>query len=169
MQHQYYVSLVRGLPPVEPKGATMLRVVTNWRAMCFYKCCYRQFRSLCGIKHKSEMQFSAHKSSYSSTVKVAQSYFKKPREIERFTTGHMLLYLCLVNCFAQHFNPLPFFCFCCPTENICDAKHGWHLASHNALCHGPTLQRQLGYRDKRCLDWTRAHRVRSLRVKTYIF
>ena len=144
-QHQCYVSLQRTASS-GIQGATMLCVVTYGRAMSSYKFCNRQFKSRMCIKHNSEMQFRAHKSSNFSTVNVAQS-----------------LSLCLVLLSTS----ILLFCVCCPTENICDAKHGWHLATHNALCHGPTFQCQLSYRDKRCLEWPRAPWVRSLGVKTY--
>lgn len=38
-------------------------------------------------------------------------------------------------------------------ENLCDAKHGWCIPTHNALCHGLALKCQLGNCDKWCLEW----------------
>lgn len=38
------------------------------------------------------------------------------------------------------------------TENICDAKHGWCIPTHHALCHGLALECQLANCDKRCLE-----------------
>lgn len=54
------------------------------------------------------------------------------------------LLLILVFVFFHHF-----------TENICDAKHGWCVATHNALCHGYAFKCQLVYCDKWCLEGSR--------------
>lgn len=64
-------------------------------------------------------------------------------------------------------------CFCLllfsspPTENIRDAKHGWLMATHNALCHGHAFKCQLGYCDRWCLEGPRTWGVLGLgHVKT---
>lgn len=54
-----------------------------------------------------------------------------------------------------------------PTENIRDAKHGWLMATHNALCHGHAFKCQLGYCDRWCLEGPRTWGVWGLgHVKT---
>lgn len=53
-------------------------------------------------------------------------------------------------------------------ENLCDAKHGWCIPTHNALCHGLALKCQLGNCDKWCLEWPGTGGVwllRHLKVK----
>lgn len=56
---------------------------------------------------------------------------------------------------------------CPPIENICDAKHGWRMVTHNALCNGHAFKCQLGYCDKWCLEGPRTRGLWGLwHVKT---
>lgn len=61
------------------------------------------------------------------------------------------------------------YCACSPTENICDAKYGRFMATHNALCHGHKFECQHGYCDKWGLEGPRTWGVWGLwRVKTAV-
>lgn len=71
----------------------------------------------------------------------------------------------LFHCWIE--NDFACYSACPPIENICDAKHGWRMVTHNALCYGHAFKCQLGYCDKWCLEGPRTRGLWGLwHVKT---